>query len=81
MCLFFARFFLQKPAINADQKQACLMIILLFVCHHAKMVTSMIKPLYIQNSLSRPDQDQIRLKRVTLAIQTFKQFTPVLNYV
>ena len=50
MCLFFARFFLQKPAINADQKQAWLMIILLFVCHHAKLALSMIKPFYTKLS-------------------------------
>ena len=43
---FFCKIFLQKSAINTDQKQACLIIILLFVCHHAKMALSMIKPLY-----------------------------------
>ena len=79
---FFCKIFLQKSAINTDQKQACLMIILLFVCHHAKMASSMIKPLYTKLS-SHTWPDQIRLKKVLLASQTFTQFTPdlVLNYV
>ena len=80
--VFFCKIFLQKSAINTDQKQACLMIILLFVCRHAKMVTSMIKPLYTKLYF-QTWPDQIRQKKVLLVTQTFTQFTPdlVLNYV
>ena len=80
--VFFCKIFLQKSVINTDQKQACLMIILLFVCRHAKMVTSMIKPLYTKLYF-QTWPDQIRQKKVLLVTQTFTQFTPdlVLNYV